>query len=308
MLIRNFLFHRVSDEEDKRWPPMKPAHFTRIIGELTRNYSVVPLESYLADPGAFKTKKKLATVLFDDGFKDNIEIAAPVLASFKCPASFYIVTDCIDRNVPTWTYLLDNILTHTIQQNINFPFDFIPEKLRSIQLHHDGKLNPLAGEIKPFLKKISNTQRVQVLDSLTQQCPDVAPPTGKMMSWDDIRQLAEDGFVIGSHSNTHPLLASLENEKGIQDELGISGLRIEQEIKKYPLTISYPIGSFDKRVTRIAAAEGYKYGLAVEQRFFNTKRDDLFEIPRVELYQEAGWKTKMRISGTYNRLKKILGR
>ena len=42
--------------------------------------------------------------MFDDGYKDNIEYAAPILRQFKCPASFYVVTDCIDRNVPTWTY------------------------------------------------------------------------------------------------------------------------------------------------------------------------------------------------------------
>ena len=56
--------------------------------------------------------KKIATILFDDGYKDNIEYAVPILEKHNCPASFYIVTDCINKNIPTWTYLLD----HTLQQ------------------------------------------------------------------------------------------------------------------------------------------------------------------------------------------------
>jgi peptidoglycan/xylan/chitin deacetylase (PgdA/CDA1 family) len=306
MLIKNFLFHRVSEEADQQWPPMKPSHFRRIIRYLTQQYAVVPLENFLADPGAFKTKKRLATILFDDGFKDNIEQAAPILASFKCPASFYIVTDCIDRNIPTWTYLLDDLLTNTRKERIELPFDFVPEKMRSVQLRQEGHHEPSSKMIKPFLKKLRDHQRRLIIGSLAAQCDDVEKPAGKMMSWDDIRQLAGEGFIIGSHSNTHPLLASLETEKDITDELRISGRRIEQETRKFPLTISYPIGSFDKRVTRIAAEEGYKYGLAVEQRFYQTEKDDRFAIPRVELYQESNWKTKMRINGIYGRLKKIL--
>ena len=87
MVIRNFLFHRVSDEADAMWPPMKPSLFSKIISYLTQNFTVVPLEHYLNNPGAFQTNKKIATVLFDDGYKDNIEFAAPILNKYKCPAS-----------------------------------------------------------------------------------------------------------------------------------------------------------------------------------------------------------------------------
>ena len=72
MVIRNFLFHRVSDEADAMWPPMKPSLFSKVISYLTQNFTVVPLEHYLDNPEAFQSKRKIATVLFDDGYKDNI--------------------------------------------------------------------------------------------------------------------------------------------------------------------------------------------------------------------------------------------
>jgi peptidoglycan/xylan/chitin deacetylase (PgdA/CDA1 family) len=305
MVVRNFLFHRVNDEADAMWPPMTPTLFSGIISYLTRNFNVVPLEHYLDDPGAFRSKRRICTVLFDDGYKDNIEFALPILEKYKCPASFYIVSDCIDKNIPTWTYIIDNVFLKTKKQSIKPDFDFVPEKFRSIQLQLNNQPNPVIKEVKPWLKKLSNRERLLILQSICSQCDDVPVPENRMMSWNEIRQLDSSGFIIGSHSHTHPLLASLQNESEIADELKISAQRIQLELGKFPQTISYPIGSFDDRVVSLSEKQGYQYGLAVEQQFFRPGKDNVFKIPRVELYQEPWWKVQMRIHGIYSRLKKI---
>ncbi|MBK9381616.1 MAG: polysaccharide deacetylase family protein [Chitinophagaceae bacterium] len=304
MLLRNFLFHRVSEETDSMWPPMKPELFSRIIQHLTKNYTVVSLEEYLADPPAFSSAKKIATVMFDDGYKDNIEYAAPILRQFKCPASFYVVTDCIDRNVPTWTYIVDNVFQQTKKASIELPFDYVPGPLKSVDLKGAGKEQQVR-QVKPWMKYLTNMQRKQIMHEIITQCNDVLLPSGKMMSWSDIGQLSTQNFIIGSHSHTHPLLASLADEKEISDELRVSYQRIKEKTGKSPATISYPIGSFDERVMKIAQQEGYLYGLAVEQKFFQFGRDNLFAIPRVELYQESWWKTVLRMKGIYSNLKQL---
>ncbi len=302
--VRNFLFHRVSNEADTMWPPMKPELFERIIATLTKNYTVVPLEHYLDDAGAFASRKKIATVLFDDGYKDNLEMAAPILSKYKCPASFYVVTDCIDRNIPTWTYILDDRFSKTIKEKIELDFDFVPEKYKVVIL---GNSSTNKKEIKPWLKKLSNRQRQLVLENILQQCDDAALPQNKMMNWKEVKQLTDNGFIIGSHSHTHPMLASLQNENEIADELKISRNKIYSALGFYPASISYPIGSFDERVTKLAKETGYKYGLAVEQQFYQSSKNDLYKIPRVELYQEPWWKVQMRMKGIYSAIKNIKG-
>jgi peptidoglycan/xylan/chitin deacetylase (PgdA/CDA1 family) len=299
------LFHRVSDEADAMWPPMKPSLFSKIISYLTKNFSIVPLEHWLDDPAAFQTKRKIATVLFDDGYKDNIEIAAPILDKYKCPASFYVVTDCIDKNIPTWTYIIDNVFWKTKKQHIELSYDFVPEKFRSLQLQINDQPNRVIKEVKPWLKQLPNIQRLLIIRSILSQCDDEPVPENKMMSWEDIRRLDSNGFIIGSHSHTHPMLASLPNESEISEELKVSAQRIQQELGKFPWSISYPIGSFDERVVSLSEKAGYRYGLAVQQQFFNSVKDDIFKIPRVELYQEPWWKVQMRMNGVYSRVKKL---
>ena len=304
MRIRNFLFHRVSDEVDSIWPPMKPELFERIIAQLVKEYTIVPLEKYLEDSGSFKTTKKIATILFDDGYKDNIEIAAPILSKFKCPASFYVTSDCIDRNIPTWTYIVDYLLSRTRKEVLNIEFDFVPGELKKIYLATFYKKN---NSLKPWLKNLDNVKRIKVLNEIIDQCDDVQPPSDKMMNWNEVCQLANAGFSIGSHSHTHPLLAKLQDEKEIEVELELSAQKIQLATGVFPKTISYPIGSFDHRVTKIAKMKGYQYGLAVEQRFYNPQKNSLFEIPRVELHQEPWWKVQMRMKGIYSAIKKITG-
>src|SRR5690606_23879301 len=161
---------------------------------------------------------QLATVLFDDGYKDNIEYAAPVLQQLNCPASFYVVSDCINRNIPTWTYIIDHALQNTCQQNLQLNLDYVPEKLKHISLHG---IHPSLKELMPWMKSLPNKKRKEVMNVITNTCSDVITPQ-YMMSWNDIRQLHASGFEIGSHSHTHPMLGRLEDEKEISEELQIS--------------------------------------------------------------------------------------
>jgi len=71
--------------------------------------------------------------LLDDGYKDNMNCSAHS-EEFNCPASFYVVSGCIDNNIPTWTYILDNIFQKTKQKTIELPYDFVPEKFKNIPL------------------------------------------------------------------------------------------------------------------------------------------------------------------------------
>jgi peptidoglycan/xylan/chitin deacetylase (PgdA/CDA1 family) len=304
MIIKNFLFHRISDEVDALWPPMKSELFARIVRKLSAKYQIVNLEAYLRDTNAFqKASKPIATILFDDGYKDNIEYAAPILDRYKCPASFYIVTDCIDRNIPTWTYIIDYVLQNTRQSYIELNFDYVPESFKQVVLQDHSSLQ--IRKFKPWMKTLANNLRLQIMQNVIEQASDVSIPRHQMMNWNEVKQLHGSGFTIGSHTHTHPMLAHLQDADEIEKELATSYFKIKEELDYPPETISYPIGSYDERVMDSSKKVGYKWGLAVEQKFFDTSIMNGFAIPRVELYQEPWWKVRARTNGIYNRVKQL---
>lgn len=303
-MIRNFLFHRVTPKRDRLWDPMDVKLFERCIKYITKNYKVALIEDVVFSNKLY-TKNEYATVMFDDGYKDNIEYAADILYKYKCKASFYVVTNCIEKNIPTWTNILEHIFQYTNISDIDLSFDFLTEDLKVKKLlTREERINYII-KLKPFLKKISQENRTLVIDKVIQTFTDLKIPE-LMMNWNDLKELKNAGYYIGSHTVTHAMLGTMTNENEIKNELLISAKTIEEKLGHFPITISYPVGSFNDTTKRISKEIGYKIGLAVKQNTYNPNKEDLFEISRIELYNEPWWKTRLRITNTLENIKSII--
>jgi peptidoglycan/xylan/chitin deacetylase (PgdA/CDA1 family) len=304
-MIRNFLFHRVNPKRDKLWDPMDVSLFEKCVEHIANKYEVVLLED-LAFSDRLHQKNRFATIMFDDGYQDNLEYAAPVLARHKCKASFYVVTDCIDKNTLTWTHLLEHVFQFTNKTGIELDFDFLPDDLKIKDLKTTQQRIQYVSRLKPFLKTISHNDRTRVLDKVVASFNDVEFPK-LMMTWQEVNQLKSEGHYIGSHTITHCMLGTMHNEQQIKKELMESAYRIQEKTGHAPVTISYPVGSYNETTKRLAQEAGYKIGLAVKQTLYEPDKHDRFEIPRIELYNEPWWKTRLRISNTLETIKTLVG-
>jgi peptidoglycan/xylan/chitin deacetylase (PgdA/CDA1 family) len=132
---------------------------------------------------------------------------------------------------------------------------------------------------------------------------DISIPSNLMMSWEDIIYLKNCGANIGSH--THPLMNNIELDLEIKNEFEISKKNLFEKLKESPITISFPVGSVNERIKKIARESGYKIGLAVRGEVFNSQLHDHFEIPRIELYEERMLKFILREKGVIQNSKKI---
>lgn len=299
-MVRNFLFHRVNPERDILWDPMDVSLFEKCIKYISGKYEVVLFEDIVFTE-KINSKNRYATIMFDDGYKDNIEFAAPILDKYKCKASFYVVTDCIDKNLPTWTHILEHVFQFTNVSEITIDFDFLPVEYHTRKLNSKEDRITYVSKLKPYLKKITHNQRSEVLKRIEETYIDVKLPQ-LMMDWTDLKALNNAGHYIGSHTVSHSMLGTIQDENEVSKELVVSGERIKDELGYFPLTISYPVGSYNEVTKKISKQAGYKVGLAVKQNIYNPKKDDFFEVSRIELYNEPWWKTKLRI---FNRLENI---
>lgn len=305
-----FLFHRVSPQRDKLWDPLSPERFDEILKYLKSNFEIQLAENILSQTSALSNgegaKKKLAALVFDDGYKDFIEYALPLLKKHDLPASMYVVTSCVESGLPPWTYILDNALANTKKRKLDIDSSILPAELKKTLWKNEVDKISFAKKFKPYLKTIANSKRIELVEQTLYSLNDVGIPQKLMMNWKEINEIKSAGTLIGSHTVSHPLLAKIEAEKEIENELHLSALTIKQNTGEFPLTISYPIGSFDERVKIIAQKIGYKFGLAVEQNMYDSAKCDLFTVPRIELYNEPLLKTKLRINGTLEKIKKAL--
>ena len=107
VLLRNtavvVAFHRVQEADPSDALTVDAAAFERHCRFFRRHFEVVPLRDlvYRLEHGQ-RVDRHLA-ITFDDGYRDNFEIARPVLEKLSLPATFFIVTDWMGSDVvPDW--------------------------------------------------------------------------------------------------------------------------------------------------------------------------------------------------------------
>ncbi len=304
-MIKNFLFHRVNTVRDPLWDPMHPKLFDTCLKYITKNYITIQLEELLSSPNSIDPTKQYASIVFDDGYKDNLEYAAPILENHGVKASFYVVTNCIDHNIPTWTHILEHQFQFTQKDSLVLDHEFIPSALRSAKFTGIKSRLDYAKILKPFLKTLLHFQRNIALADISLTFDDVKLPR-LMMNWDEVRELRSAGHYIGSHTISHCMLGTMQDETEILHELRGSAEIIERELNYFPETISYPVGSYNKTTIELSKKAGYKFGLAVKQNIYDPTKDDIFEIPRIELYNESYLKTYLRMTNILENVKKVI--
>jgi peptidoglycan/xylan/chitin deacetylase (PgdA/CDA1 family) len=101
------------------------------------------------------------------------------------------------------------------------------------------------------------------------------------LDWDELARWGERGVEVHSHGATHARLTWLGDAEAA-DELARSREAIARRLGTAPAGISYPYGSVDDRVRRLAAREGYTLGFAGP----SARGADALALPRRPVY---GW-------------------
>lgn len=89
--ITVLLYHRVSDEVRDNLT-VGVAQFERQMELLRQHCDILSIEQILQSPRAWRSKRPLVAVSFDDGYLDNYLNAVPILRRQRVPCSFYVST------------------------------------------------------------------------------------------------------------------------------------------------------------------------------------------------------------------------
>jgi peptidoglycan/xylan/chitin deacetylase (PgdA/CDA1 family) len=120
------------------------------------------------------------------------------------------------------------------------------------------------------------------------------------VSWDELRQLADAGWEIGSHSCTHPHLTRCD-DAALERELRASRERCEERLGRPCRSLAYPFGDVDDRVVRAAAQAGYATACTLPKRL-----DEPAPLlwPRVGVWREdTAVRFRLKVSPRIRRLR-----
>jgi peptidoglycan/xylan/chitin deacetylase (PgdA/CDA1 family) len=96
-------FHRVNDSLEPDGLTCDSERFEALCKFFHQHFRVVSLSALLASRRANKEVRGTLAITFDDGYRDNFEIAAPILLKLNLPATFFVTTGFIGTQiVPHW--------------------------------------------------------------------------------------------------------------------------------------------------------------------------------------------------------------
>lgn len=202
---------------------------------IARHFAAVTLEQILSFLGGDKAlPRRPVVVTFDDGYRDNFQVAKPILDKFGIPAVFYVAVDSIQRQSLPWPSQLRHIfLTGTAVSWVDsrgtaWPLDTREQRLQAYE------------EASKHCAKLAGQAQKGFLESARSELH-AAPLTSNhhMMTWDELRALSCGGHTVGSHTVTHPNMAQIQPELA-EVEFAESKLRLERELGKPVPHFSYP--------------------------------------------------------------------
>lgn len=294
-LILNY--HRVLDD--------KEIYFNSDIDEQTFSWQMALISKYMVPVSLEKALTLSKTrqlpagavvVTFDDGYKDNIEKALPILKKYRIPATFYIATAFLNDGI-MWNDIIIESIKNTDKKDIDLSF----LNLGCLSLENkEQKIQAIEKSIKKIKYNVIK-KRIDLAMQINKQC-DVVLPENLMMSDNDIVQLAkEPDMEIGGHTHNHPILACETDEIVLSDiERGKNYL--EHLLNCKIRSFAYPNGKKeeDYQERNIESLRKAGFNSAVTTNWgLNNKASDPLELKRFTPWDRTPLKFLIRIFKLY---------
>ena len=240
-------------------PGAGPQGLERQLRFLRRYTNVVDLREALT---ALTTGRPLparaVAITFDDGYRDQLELAAPILERLDLPATFFLIPGVLSRTVRPWWELIAWAFMRTSRGVVAWEGTTM-----TVRTSAERRSALLA--VAERLKRRDRAARDAALEELTGLlAPDGDPAHDQMfLDWDGARRLARGRLAIASHTYHHGIL-SQEDEQTQQHDLLVSRHQLERELEVEVDLLAYPngrLGDYDDATMAAARRAGYTHAI-----------------------------------------------
>ena len=277
---------RLDRFQPNRLLEVTPAFLEHVARRLRRSrmdiVSVDEMHRRLAE-GDFR--RRFVCLTFDDGYRDTLTWAYPILKRHEIPFALYVATSFPDRLGELWWLALEAVVARNEQIGLVVDGEYRSFECETVQEKRD-----LFAALYDWLRRMRHEEELRraVRELCARYRVDIAKFCADLcMSWDEIAVLARDPLVtIGAHTVNHFILQKVP-EKTVRAEIDMSRSVIEASLGVRPQHLAYPVGdptAAGAREFRIAAELGFKTAVTTRPGvLFAGHGRHLTALPRISL-------------------------
>lgn len=278
------IFHRVLPVADPLFPSELDApRFDALMAHLKRRFNPLPLEDAIALLRQGALPSRAVSITFDDGYADNLTVAAPILHRYVLPATVFIATSYLDGGC-----MWNDIVIEACRSTRSAELDLGSIGLGKRTIAGLADRRALVDELLGHLKYMDHEERDKAAMTVAQAAgTDV--PNGLMLSSAALREFGQYGIGVGAHTRRHPILAKTPDAIAWNE---ISQGREElHDLLGRPVTLfAYPNGKPGRDYTaehvRMVREAGFAAAFSTAQGAASS-RSDIYQLPRFTPWRDA---------------------
>lgn len=263
------------------------------------------------DDNRTEQQKKRTLITFDDGLKEQMKYAVPVLQKHDVSAVFFISTANIEcphvldvhkihlvRSVIAPERMKNLLLEYLQTAKIDLNLDQVRQKAENHYKYDSGDVASIKYILNFSMERKTSNDFINALFTDELKFDEEEEATKLYMSRQDIIELARKG-MIGSHSHVHEplgLMTKAEQLTNIQQSK-----KILEDLTGIEITgFSFPYGSKDacNNTQELLSQHGYHYGITME-RAINKELNDPYYLARLDNNDIPGGKNYSFLAADY---------
>jgi peptidoglycan/xylan/chitin deacetylase (PgdA/CDA1 family) len=273
---------------------IEPEQFSRHLAFIKRWFNPIGI----GELGAFargrgRLPRNPIMVTFDEGYRDNHDIALPMLVKHGVRAVFFLATDYVQRRRIYWWDRVSLLVRRSRRERIVLHY---PEPA-VLSLESEGERRTAVARLQRVIRDRPGLDLDRFLAAL-ERATDAGLSSDEerhianatVMTWDHAAALQRAGMDVQSHTHTHRVLQTLEGPE-LERELRLSREALEDSLGERVLGLSYPVGKpldDDGPIRKAVRDAGYELGFSNATGVNRTRALDALDVKRVSLDVSMG--------------------
>lgn len=258
---RVLLYHRVNFDPDPLGLTVSLTNFEDQIAWLNSHYKVCSLAEFLqCDSNDGK-----AAITFDDGYRDNLINALPILQKYNCPATIFVSCGLINRTASMWWEELKYLQSRCGELTID-GHSYSLGELCQLCKNKDPQ------EVEDLLQKLRKNLGI---NSFSYE--------DLVINEDELKILDNEQLIsIGLHTQNHVALHTLSDIE-LREEIYQSKKQLESWLGHPVNHMSYPYGEkihINERVLATVKEANFKAAFSTQYGFITSESNPL-KLPRI---------------------------
>ena len=290
------MYHRVASLRHDPWElAVDPLRFEEQIAYLAQHRTPLPMPELVRRLKAGTLPPDAVGVTFDDGYRDNLVNAEPVLARYGVPATVFLATGYIGREQPYWWDELAAMIlessgpVHDAQvcSGVTLPLQWSDMEAFDLDPSWRGWDEPRTARQRAYVALWSRMQttttdeRLAVLAAMRPRFPISPDRLSLPMLVEEVQRMLHGGVMaVEAHTVHHASLTDVSPVEG-REEIAQSAAQCREWSNRPIEGFAFPYGNYSTAISAEVKAMGLLWACTTEGSFLNGPSPDLFALPRL---------------------------